>query len=82
MKGNRVDSSTIRNTAAALRREQDLCVSAVASGEYDHMTDQEWVVMCEQIAHEASAPAISSGSSPANRNSGTDSDAGHRHDTP
>ena len=51
MKRKPLDPSTRRDASAGLRREQALCVAALASGEYDNMTDKEWVAMCERIAH-------------------------------
>ena len=38
-----------------LEREQALCAEALASGEFDDMSDSEWVAMCEEAAREQSA---------------------------
>ena len=42
----------------AARREQKLCVDAMHSGDYDDMTDAEWVLMCEQLAREGKAALL------------------------
>ncbi len=33
--------------------EQQLCSDALQSTSYDHMTDKEWIALCEQVAVEA-----------------------------
>ncbi|MBI2422301.1 MAG: hypothetical protein HYV27_05680 [Candidatus Hydrogenedentes bacterium] len=53
MSSKHSDSTVSRSGAIALRREQELCVAAVTSGEYDDMSDAEWVLLCEQLAQEA-----------------------------
>lgn len=45
--------SATRHSSSANRREQALCIDALASGEYDDMTDQEWVELCERIGRES-----------------------------
>ncbi len=42
-----------RHDTDASRREQELCVNALETGDFDEMSDQEWVAMCERIAREA-----------------------------
>ena len=41
-----------RHESASIRREQALCVGAMESGEYDAMSDTEWVLLCEMTARE------------------------------
>jgi len=41
----------------AARSEQDLCLLALESGEFDTMTDDEWVLLCERIAKEVNNAA-------------------------
>jgi hypothetical protein len=33
--------------------EQQLCSEALQSTSYDHMTDKEWIALCEQVAVQA-----------------------------
>lgn len=40
-----------RHSSAVSSHEQELCNAALLSGQYDNMTDEEWVAMCERIAH-------------------------------
>ena len=50
-------------TAQATQREQALCLLAAESGEYDAMTDEEWVRLCEKTAHEAELATAGASSS-------------------
>ena len=59
VKRKSIEPSAGRHSSDASRREQELCMAALASGEYDNMTDAEWVTMCEQIAHEGNGEADS-----------------------
>ncbi|HPO15388.1 MAG TPA: hypothetical protein PLI09_18235 [Candidatus Hydrogenedentes bacterium] len=40
----------IHDRSAATVREQDLCRQALLSHEYDDMSDEEWILLCEKIA--------------------------------
>jgi len=42
--------STGRGREDSLRSEQIFCLKALESGEYDTMSDQEWVAECERVA--------------------------------
>lgn len=42
----------IHDRSAATLREQDLCREALLSHEYDDMSDEEWILLCEKIAKE------------------------------
>jgi hypothetical protein len=42
-----------RHDSNSSRREQALCRAALVSEEFDELTDQEWVAMCERIARES-----------------------------
>lgn len=53
VKHRSIETATGRYVSAGSRREQALCEEAVLSGEYDDMSDAEWVTMCERIAQEA-----------------------------
>ena len=44
--------SPMSGGSAASRREQALCIDALESGEYDDLTDKEWVAMCERTARD------------------------------
>jgi hypothetical protein len=44
--------TTVRHDSVATHREQALCLIALQSHEYDAMTDEEWVSLCEKIARE------------------------------
>jgi hypothetical protein len=48
-----------RHHTDASRREQALCVQALSSGDYDNMSDGEWVALCEQVAREEAEAAAS-----------------------
>lgn len=37
------------------QREQALCRDAIVSEEFDAMTDEQWVSMCERLARESAA---------------------------
>ena len=37
------------------RREQALCLAALESGDYDNLSDAEWVALCEELARAAQA---------------------------
>ncbi len=37
------------------QREQALCRDAIVSEEFDGMTDEQWVSMCERLARESMA---------------------------
>jgi len=39
--------------SGASRREQALCMHALETGDFDNMTDAEWLALCEQIAHDS-----------------------------
>lgn len=36
----------------SIQREQELCLDAIESGNYDTMTDKQWVELCERTARE------------------------------
>ncbi len=44
-------------TSEATRREQELCAAALDSGEFDNMSDAEWVALCEKLGREEMAAA-------------------------
>mgnify|MGYP006969385184 CR=1 FL=1 len=48
-------STTIRNSS--IQREQELCLDAIESGDYDSMSDKEWIELCERAAREDSPDA-------------------------
>ncbi len=48
----------LHDRSAATLREQDLCREALASHAYDEMSDEEWILLCEKIAKEATEAAI------------------------
>ena len=49
-------SSTARRAEdRSLVREQALCNEALESGEYDSISDEDWILLCERIAAEARA---------------------------
>ncbi len=52
MKAKHANTAVGRHDSFGSRREQALCVDAVASGNFDTMTDTEWVAMCERVARE------------------------------
>jgi len=41
-----------RSDIDSLRREQELCIDAMSSGEFDDLSDQEWVALCERVAQQ------------------------------
>lgn len=41
-----------RHSSASSQREQALCVEALESGEFDNLSDAEWVALCERISRE------------------------------
>ena len=46
------DSQATRSLSrkSSVEGEQDLCNEAIQSGDFDTMTDSEWVALCEQAA--------------------------------
>jgi hypothetical protein len=44
--------TTVRHGLTATHREQALCMAALESREYDAMTDEEWVSLCEKVGKE------------------------------
>ncbi len=42
--------TTGRGRDISLRDEQNFCLEAMESGEYDTMSDKEWVAICERVA--------------------------------
>lgn len=42
---------------SALSEEQRFCNDALASREFDAISDEQWVALCEQVALEARHPA-------------------------
>lgn len=44
------ESTTVRNRKNAVREEQLLCNEALQSSEFDDISDNDWVAMCEQAA--------------------------------
>ncbi len=54
-KRNTVPSSG-RHESESSRQEQALCRAALDSTDFDGLSDQEWVWMCERIAREATNP--------------------------
>lgn len=34
----------------AYRREQEFCLDALDSGEFDNLSDAEWIALCERVA--------------------------------
>jgi len=52
----RDSSRTLISIAAqGMHREQELCIAATESHDYDSMSDEEWVRLCEKISREAEA---------------------------
>jgi len=49
MKQKRTSSEISLRISDAIRREQELCVAALDSGEYDNLSDAEWVSLCEEL---------------------------------
>lgn len=47
-----------RHDSSASRREQELCRDALDTGQYDELTDQQWVAMCERIARESAGEGV------------------------
>ncbi|MCC6143520.1 MAG: hypothetical protein IT368_06910 [Candidatus Hydrogenedentes bacterium] len=47
-----ITSGSGRYDSGSMKREQALCMEALLSGEFDSLSDQEWVALCEKIAHE------------------------------
>jgi hypothetical protein len=43
-------SSKTRSRIIPLNEEQILCNEALESGEFDGMSDSDWIAMCEQAA--------------------------------
>jgi hypothetical protein len=39
-------------TSEATRREQELCAQALDTGDFDDMSDAEWVALCEKLSRE------------------------------
>ncbi len=42
---------------ALLNDEQILCNEALASGQFDTISDDEWVALCEKVAAKSGKPA-------------------------
>jgi len=42
----------LRYHTRASKREQALCVEALASGKFDEMSDKDWVYLCESISRD------------------------------
>jgi hypothetical protein len=40
----------IRACSESERREQALCIEALESGEFDGLTDEAWVQLCESVS--------------------------------
>ncbi len=53
MKHPAARSSATRHTSNAIQREQELCLDALESGDYDTMTDKQWIELCEQASRDA-----------------------------
>lgn len=53
MKAKPTSQAIIRHSSDAERREQALCADALSSGEFDAMSDDEWVLLCERAARTA-----------------------------
>jgi hypothetical protein len=49
----RTDVGTRVDSAEAARREQELCVAAMDSGDFDDMSDADWVALCERLGRDA-----------------------------
>ena len=49
--------TTVRHDWAATRREQALCLAALDSHEYDKLSDDQWVSLCEKIGKELAREA-------------------------
>jgi hypothetical protein len=45
--------AVMENETRAIQLEQALCNSALGTSEYDTLSDDEWVELCEKIAREA-----------------------------
>ena len=50
MEHAKYDHHTGRHESAGTRREQAFCMSALETGDYDAMSDKEWVSLCEEVA--------------------------------
>jgi hypothetical protein len=53
MKAKPTTSGSGRYDSGGTKREQALCMEALLSGDFDSLSDQEWIALCEQIAHDA-----------------------------
>jgi len=54
-----IESAKSQNRRNALNEEQILCNAALESSEFDTISDDEWVAMCEKAASKTRAvPAI------------------------
>ena len=49
MKSRPVTSGMGKYDSESLRREQEFCLNALSSGDFDEMTDSEWIAMCEEV---------------------------------
>ncbi len=47
----------LRIADQGMHREQELCIEATESGQYDQMSDEEWVRLCEKISRESEVAA-------------------------
>lgn len=41
----------------SLKQEQSFCRNALESGEYDRLSDEEWVALCERVSVKARSTA-------------------------
>jgi hypothetical protein len=48
-------STAKRDEDRSVVREQALCNEAIESGEYDSISDEDWILLCERIAAETRA---------------------------
>lgn len=55
MSSSESTSETKREQDRSILREQALCNEALESGEYDSISDDDWILLCERIAAETRA---------------------------
>jgi hypothetical protein len=54
-----IESAKTQNRRNALNEEQILCNAALESSEFDAISDDEWVAMCEKAASKTrTAPVV------------------------
>jgi hypothetical protein len=50
MSQKKYDAQIGRQQSEATRREQEFCMAVLESGEYDDLSDSEWIALCERVA--------------------------------